>query len=114
MTMIKRTLFAAMILVFVAACSKPAPAPKAADHDDDEEAATSAPAAVPQPEKPKDYAKQAQGVMMLLSTAPECQQWRDELQAIIDAPAGTKPVRDPIQVVAAAHDARCSKKARGE
>lgn len=111
--MIKKTVVAAMVLVFVAACSKPAPAPKAADHEDDEET-VSAPAAAPQPEKPKDYAKQAQGVMSLLSQAPECKQWRDELQAIIDAPAGTKPVRDPIQVVAAAHDARCSKKARGE
>ena len=111
--MSKRTVFAAVTLVFVAACSKPAPTPPPADHDEDEET-VSAPAALPQPEKPKDYAKQAQGVMTLLSQAPECQQWRDELQAIIDAPAGTKPVRDPIQVVAAAHDARCSKKARGE
>jgi hypothetical protein len=53
-------------------------------------------------------------MMSLLADAPECQSYRDELQAIVDAPAGTEPARAPSLVVAAAHDAGCSKKSRGE
>ena len=113
--MIKKTALAGLIaLAFLAgACSKQQ-APQTAVEDDEEETTTAAPAPAPQPEPPADYAGQAAGMMSLLSSAPECQVYRDELQAIADAPAGTKPARDPALVVAAAHDAKCSKKARGE
>jgi PBP1b-binding outer membrane lipoprotein LpoB len=112
--MIKKTALTGLIALalLAAACSKQAP-PTAAQ-DDEEGVTTSAPAPAPQPEPSTDHAGQAAGMMSLLSSAPECQSYRDELQAIADAPAGTKPAREPSLVVAAAHDAGCSKKARGE
>jgi PBP1b-binding outer membrane lipoprotein LpoB len=110
--MTKKTALTGLIaLAFLAAaCSKQAP--PTASQDDEEEVTTSAPA--PQPEPSTDYAGQAAGMMSLLSSAPECQSYRDELQAMADAPAGTQPAREPSLIVAAAHDAGCSKKARGE
>ena len=114
MTIKKYALPALLALAFLAACSgkqPPAAAPEAADDEEQQ-----APAAVttPAPEPSKDYPKQAQGMMSLLADAPECQSYRDELQAIIEAPAGAAPAREPALVVAAAHDAKCSKKSRGQ
>ena len=105
---------ALLALALLAACSgKQEPAAGAAVNDDEQEP-VAAPAPAPAPKPPKDYAKMAQGMMSLLAEAPECQSYRDELQAIVDAPAGTPPAREPSMIVAAAHDAGCSKKARGE
>jgi len=114
--MIKKTALAGLIaLAFLAtACSKQETPPPTAVQDDEEDMTTAAPAPTAQPEPSTDYVGQATGMMALLSSAPECQAYRDELQAIADAPAGTKPAREPSLVVAAAHDAKCSKKARGE
>ena len=98
--------------MFLAACSKQGPTAPAQDHDEEE--GVTAPAAPAEPAKPADYAMRAQGMMSLLADAPECQSYRDDLQAIVDAPAGTTPARDPAHVVAAAHDAGCSKKSRAQ
>ena len=113
--MIKKTALAGLIaLAFLTtACSKQETPPTAVQ-DDEEDMTTAAPAPAAQPEPSTDYVGQATGMMALLSSAPECQAYRDELQAIADAPPGTKPAREPSLVVAAAHDANCSKKARGE
>jgi hypothetical protein len=113
MTIRKFALPALLALALVAACSgKQEPAAGAAtDVEEEESAGTPAP---PAPEPSRDYARMAQGMMSLLADAPECQSYRDELQAIVDAPAGAAPVREPSHVVAAAHDAGCSKKSRGE
>ncbi|HEX6571130.1 MAG TPA: hypothetical protein VF055_03840 [Steroidobacteraceae bacterium] len=110
MTITKFALPALLALALVAACSgKQEPAAGAAMDDEEEETA-----GTPAPEPSKDYVKMAQGMMSLLADAPECQSYRDELQAIVDAPAGATPAREPSHVVAAAHDAGCSKKSRGE
>jgi hypothetical protein len=113
MTIKKFALTGLLALAFLAACSgkqqPPAATPAAADEEQEPPVATE-----PAPEPPKDYAKQATGMMSLLSAAPECQSYRDELQAIANAPAGAQPAREPAQVVAAAHEANCSKKSRGE
>ena len=110
--MIKKPVIALMIALtfLVAACSKQAPLAPA--QDDDDEATTTAPAAaVEQPQPKYDYAKMAQGMMSLLAHGkPECQRFHDELQAMIDAPPGSIPPRDPSHVVAEAHDAGCSTK----
>jgi hypothetical protein len=97
-------------LLFLAACSKPSTEPATQGQAEDEQDSVSAPAPAAEPTKEFDYPKMAQGMMALLSERPECQRFRDELQAMIDAPGGTKPPRDPSYVVAEAHDARCSKK----
>jgi hypothetical protein len=111
----KTTLAALLALAFLAvACSKQAPTtPAAAPQDDEEEESMmGAPAQVEPPPPPPDYAKLAQGMMGLLAhDKPECQRFHDELQAMIDAPAGSVPARAPEQVVAEAHDAGCSTKA---
>ena len=113
--MIKKTALTGLIaLAFLAAACSKQQAPPTAVQDDEEEVTTAAPAPASQPEPSTDYAGQATGMMSLLSSAPECQAYRDELQAIADAPAGTTPAREPSLIVAAAHDAGCSKKARGE
>jgi hypothetical protein len=107
-----KTAFAGLVaLTFLAAaCSKQAPPAPAQDDAEEETAGTPAP---PAREPSKDYGKQANGMLSLLADAPECQSWHDELQSIIDAPAGTIS-RDPAEVVAAAHTAGCSKKARDQ
>ena len=110
--MIKKTALTGLIALalLAAACSKQAP-PTAAE-DDEEDVTTSAPAPAAATEQPpQDYAKLAQGMMGLLAHGkPECQRFHDELQAMIDAPAGSVPSRDPALVVAEAHDAGCSTK----
>ena len=108
-TMHKYALAGLLALALMACSGKQEPA---ADATDDEEVAAAAPA--PAEAAPQDYARTAEGVMTLLADAPECQSYRDELQAIVDAPAGTPPARDPAVIVAAAHDAGCSKKSRGQ
>jgi hypothetical protein len=102
-----------LALALLAACSgKQEPAGSAVvDEEEQETAAAAAPSA---PKPPKDHAGMAQGMMSLLADAPECQSYRDELQAIVDAPAGTEPAKSPSLIVAAAHHAGCSKKSRGE
>ena len=94
----------------VAACSRQAP-PEAASVDfEDREPA---PAVVAEQPKPVyDYEKLAGGMLMLIADAPECQKYRDELQAIASLPMGATAEKDPAKVVAAAHDAGCSTKSR--
>jgi PBP1b-binding outer membrane lipoprotein LpoB len=111
--MIKKTALTGLIaLAFLSVgCSKQE-APPSADRDDDEEVTTTAPAPAAATEQPpQDYPKMAQGMMGLLAQdKPECQRFHDEMQAIIDAPPGSVPPRDPAHVVAEAHDAGCSTK----
>jgi hypothetical protein len=111
-TMINKTALTGLIaLAFLAtACSKQAP-PTAQDGEGDVTTSAPAPAAATE-QPPQDYAKMAQGMMGLLAhDKPECQRFHDELQAMIDAPPGSVPSRDPALVVAEAHDAGCSTKA---
>ena len=102
-------------LLFVVACSKegptrPPPGESARGHAAAEEVAPGV--AAVEPERTYDYAKMANGMLVLIADAPECQKYRDELQAIASLPPGTKPDKDPSKVVAEAHDARCSTRSR--
>jgi hypothetical protein len=99
-----------MLGLLVAACSKqaPAPAPVAADEE------TAPAAAQPEPAAPTydsaKMAKMATGMLVMIDEAPQCQTFRDQLQAIADAPAGTPPSVAPSAIVAQANDAGCAKK----
>jgi hypothetical protein len=108
--MINRTAIAGCVaLVFLAACSKQETTGAAEDLDTAER--PSAAAAIPQKAKEDyDYAKLANGMLPLVAERPECQRFRDELQAIAATPAGSAPPRDPSHVVADAHSAGCSTK----
>ncbi|HET7204617.1 MAG TPA: hypothetical protein VFI92_14740 [Steroidobacteraceae bacterium] len=103
-----------LALVFLAACSPKQPQPVATPAVDDADEETVGSPAQPRPKPPTDYAGQATGMLSLLADAPECQSYRDELQAIAQTPAGAKPAKEPSRVVAEAHKAGCSKSARGE
>lgn len=111
-TMTKRIALAGvMALAMLAACSKPAPAPTVAD-DEEEDAA----AVAPQPEPPKpsmgpaDYPAK---LLPLIDERPECQPFRDELEA-----AGKVESTDPLpidmnevnKIVARAGEAGCVRK----
>ena len=106
-----RFALAGLLALALAACSgKHPPAAATDDPEEDAEATVAAPAPAPAAEPSYDYAKLAEGMHPLLANKPECQRFHDELQAIIDAPAGTPPARDPALIVAEAHDAGCSTK----
>jgi hypothetical protein len=99
-----------VVLALLAACSKQAspPAPAAADQE-------SAPAAAVQPPPAPTYdsakmAEMATGMLVMIDEAPQCQAFRDQLQAIASAPAGTPPAVAPSAIVAQANEAGCAKK----
>lgn len=101
----------AVLGLLVAACSKqePAPAPVAAD-----EKAAPAAAVQPEPAAPTydsaTIAKMATGMLVMIDEAPQCQAFRDQLQAIANAPAGSPPSVAPSAIVAQANEAGCAKK----
>ena len=100
-----------LALALLAACSKQAPPPATAAADDEE----SAPAAAVQPQPAPTYdsaklAEMATGMLVMIDDAPQCQAFRDQLQAIANAPAGTPPSAAPSAIVAQANAAGCAKK----
>ena len=93
--------------MLVAACSKQAPAPVPAT---DEEATTPV-APQPEPHAPTyDRAAMATGMLSLIDTAPQCQTYRDQLEAVAKTPADQPLTVDPSAIVAQANDAGCAKK----
>jgi hypothetical protein len=95
--------------LLVAACSKqaPAPAPVAAD----EEAAAAAAQPPPAPTYDSaEVARMAAGMLVMIDEAPQCQAFRDQLQAIANAPADAPPSVAPSAIVAQANEAGCAKK----
>jgi hypothetical protein len=52
----------------------------------------------------------ATGMMVLIDEAPQCQTFRDQLQAIADAPEGAPPAASPSSIVVQANEAGCAKK----
>ena len=109
--MTNRTTLVGLVVLglLVAACSKQAPAPVAADE-------ATAPAAVAQPEPAAPtydsatMARMATGMLVMIDDAPQCQAFRDQLQAIANAPAGAPPSVAPSAIVAQANEAGCAKK----
>jgi hypothetical protein len=112
--MTNRTALVGLVVLglLAAACSKqaPVPAPVAADQE-------TAPAAAEQP-KPAaapaydsvEVARMATGMLVMIDEAPQCQTFRDQLQAIANAPAGAPPSVAPSAIVAQANEAGCAKK----
>jgi len=110
--MTNRTAWLGLVaLALLAACSKQAPPPATPAADDEE----SAPAAALQPQPAPTYdnakvAEMATGMLLMIDDAPQCQAFRDQLQAIANAPAGTPPSLAPSAIVAQANAAGCAKK----
>jgi len=55
-------------------------------------------------------AEMATGMLVMIDEAPQCQTFRDQLQAIASAPAGTPPSVAPSAIVVQANEAGCAKK----
>ena len=107
----RTALLGIVVLALLAACSKQAPPPATAAADDEK----SAPAATVQPTPAPTYdsakvAEMATGMLVLIDDAPQCQAFRDQLQAIANAPAGTPPSVSPSAIVVQANEAGCAKK----
>ena len=106
-------LISVLALVMLAACSKPAPVPAPSANDQQGEVAA---AVAPQPEAPQtsmgpaDYPTQ---LLPMIDTAPQCEQFRAELEA-----AARVQSSDPLpvdmnkanEIVARAHAAGCGRK----
>ena len=106
----RTALLGIVVWALLAACSKQAPPPVTADADEG-----SAPAAVAPPPPAPTYdsvkvAEMAAGMLVMIDEAPQCQAFRDQLQAIVDAPAGSPPAVAPSAIVAQANAAGCAKK----
>jgi hypothetical protein len=108
--MMKRTAMLGMVvLALLAACSKQAP-PSAPVADQESTPAAVAP---PPPAPTYDSAKVAEmatGMLVMIDDAPQCQAFRDQLQALANAPADAPPSVAPSAIVAQANEAGCAKK----
>lgn len=97
-----------LAVAILAGCSKQPP-PPAADTGVEDEAPGAT--AEPEPAAPVyDRAKMASGMLALIDPAPQCQAFRDQLQALAAAPADQPPAAEPSAIVAQAHAAGCAKK----
>jgi hypothetical protein len=104
-----RTTLAGLLAVglLVTACSRQAPAPAPATDAEP----TTAVAPQPEPHAPNyDRAAMATGMLSLLDTAPQCQAYRDQLEAIAKTPADQPVAVEPSAIVAQANEAGCAKK----
>jgi hypothetical protein len=52
----------------------------------------------------------AAGMLVMIDDAPQCQAFRDQLQALANAPADAPPSVAPSAIVAQANAAGCAKK----
>ena len=94
-----------MTLAMLAACSKQAPPPPA----DDDEAEPAARAEKPAP-PPIDREKMAQDMLGLIDTAPQCQQYRTQLEELSKRPPDQVTTDDMSEIVAQSYRAGCGKK----
>jgi len=99
-----------MTLAMLAACSKPAPPPPA----DDDEAAHAARAAKQPTPPPVSNEKTAEGMLALIDTAPQCQQYRTRLEEGGKAPPDQVTTDDLSLIVAEAFKAGCTKKRQAQ
>ena len=107
----RTALLGIVVVAILAACSKQAPPPASTAVDDEE--STPAAVAPPPPAPTYDSAKVAEmatGMLVMIDDAPQCQAFRDQLQALANAPAGTPPSVAPSAIVAQANEAGCAKK----
>jgi hypothetical protein len=94
-----------LLLACVAACSPKSPPAESGA------APATPPAAPPAQVTPTvDRGAKAAGMMELLDTAPNCQSFRDQLEAAGKTPADQPLQTEMSQIVAQAHRAGCTKK----
>jgi PBP1b-binding outer membrane lipoprotein LpoB len=108
--MTNRTTLAGLLAfgLLLSGCSKQAPAPVPAADDGE---TTPPVAAQPEPHAPTyDRAAMAAGMMSLIDTAPQCQTFRDQLEAAGKTPADQPQSVEPSSIVAKANEAGCAKK----
>lgn len=104
-TMIKHsTVLSVLAVALLAACSKSPDSPAAAGQ------AEGQPAQASTPRPPQTREAKAQGLMALIDTAPQCQEYRQQLEEAGKVPADAAGAVDLNTIVAAAHAAGCSKK----
>jgi hypothetical protein len=107
----RTALLGLLAVALLAGCSKQAPAPAPADGN---EGPPPAAAVQPPPAPTYDSAKLAEmatGMLTLIDEAPQCQTFRDQLQAIANAPADAPAAVSPSSIVVQANEAGCAKKA---
>jgi hypothetical protein len=110
--MIKRlALVGVMTLAILAACSKQAPPQPA---DDEEAAAAARVGKQPTPAQPVSNEKTAEGMLALIDTAPQCQQYRTRLEEGGKAPPDQVTTDDLSLIVAEAFKAGCTKKRQAQ
>ena len=108
--MMNRTaLLGMVVLALLAACSQQAPPPAPVADQESTPAAVAPPPPAPTYDSAK-VAEMAAGMLVMIDDAPQCQAFRDQLQAIANAPAGTPPSVAPSAIVAQANEAGCAKK----
>ena len=95
-----------MTLAMLAACSKQAPPPPA----DDDEAEPAAREATPPPPPKMSREDMAKSLLDLIDTAPQCQQFRTQLEDGSKAPPEQVSTDDLNRIVAQAYAAGCGKK----
>jgi hypothetical protein len=93
-----------MTLAMLAACSKQAPPPA------DDEAEPAAREATPPPPPKMSREDMAKGLLDLIDTAPQCQQFRTQLEDGSKAPPEQVSTDDLNRIVAQAYAAGCGKK----
>jgi predicted small lipoprotein YifL len=99
-------LLGVILLATLAGCSKKSPTDEAAA---DKAAQPSAETKAMPPRK--SHAEKAAGLLTLIDTAPQCQEFRDRLEAAGRTPDDQPlPVDSMSMIVAEAHKAGCSKK----
>lgn len=99
------TLVGVIVLATLAGCAKKSPTDEAAA---DKAAQPSAETKAPQPKK--SHAEMAADLLALIDTAPQCQQFRDQLEAAGKTPDDQPLSADSMSMIwAEAHKAGCSK-----
>ena len=96
-------------LALLAACSKQAPPPAPVADQESTPAAVAPPPPAPTYDSAK-VAEMAAGMLVMIDDAPQCQAFRDQLQALANAPADAPPSVAPSAIVAQANAAGCAKK----
>ena len=99
-----------MTLAMLAACSKQAPPPPPAD----DEAEPPAREATPPPPPQMSRDDMTKGLLELIDAAPQCQQFRAQLEEGSKAPPEQVSTDDLNRIVAQAYAAGCGRKREGQ
>lgn len=95
------------VLAMLAGCAKKDAPPASAQADEDVPAAVQGAPAAAQPEPTVDRTKAAAEMSALIDPAPQCQQYRDELQSTGSTPGVMEPMNE---ILVRAYKAGCGKR----